>query len=79
MNGATSCGFADAVFAQHAADVQQGGASSYEVFATSPTTRGSYTDDCQFNATTQILDCSHGSDLIQFPEWAAAVYNPGGN
>jgi hypothetical protein len=79
MNSATSCGFADAVFAQYAIDVQQGGASSYEVPATSPTTGGSYTDDCQLNATTQIVDCSHGSDLIQFPEWAAAVYNPGGN
>ena len=79
MNSATSCGFADAVFAQYAIDVQQGGASSYEVSATSSTTGGSYTDDCQLNATTQIVDCSHGSDLIQFPEWAAAVYNPGGN
>jgi hypothetical protein len=79
INGSTSCGFANAVFAQYAVDVQQGGAGSYDVVATSPSTGAGYTDNCQLNSTTQIVDCSHGSDLIQFPEWAAAVYNPGGN
>jgi hypothetical protein len=46
-----------------------------EVTATSPTTGGSYIDDCQNNESTQVVLCSHGKDLIQFPEWAAAVYN----
>jgi hypothetical protein len=78
INGSTSCGFADNVFAQYAGDVQQGGAASYEVYATSPATGATYTDDCQLNSTTQLVDCSHGSDLVQFPEWAAAVYNPAG-
>jgi len=27
------------------------------------------------NSSTQIVLWSHGTDLIQFPEWAAAVYN----
>jgi hypothetical protein len=77
INGSTSCGFADTVFAQYATDVQQGGASSYDVYATSAATGTSYTDSCQLNSTTQIVDCSHGSDLVQFPEWAAAVFSPG--
>jgi len=26
------------------------------------------------NTDTQIVDCSHGGDLVQFAEWAAEVY-----
>lgn len=72
----TSCAFADNVFAQYANAVQQaGGPLSTDVTATSPVTGASYSDSCQYNSSTQIVLCSHGSDLIQFPEWAAAVYN----
>jgi hypothetical protein len=28
-----------------------------------------YTDICGYNASTQIVLCSHGTDLIEFPEW----------
>jgi hypothetical protein len=72
----TSCAFADNVFTQYANAVQQaGGQLSTDVTATSPVTRATYTDSCQYNSSTQIVLCSHGSDLIQFPEWAAAAYN----
>ena len=74
VNGTTSCPFADNVFNQYAIDVQQNGAGSYSVAAASPSTGQTYTDNCEMNSDTQIVDCSHGGDLIQFPEWAAAVY-----
>lgn len=74
VNDNTSCPFADTVFNQYAVDVQQGGAGSYEVYAYSPATGQTYNDNCQLNSDAQIVDCSHGGDLVQFPEWAAAVY-----
>lgn len=74
VNTSTSCPFADNVFNQYAIAVQQGGAGSYQVYAYSPATGQTYTDDCQLNSQNQIVDCSHGSDLVEFPEWAAAVY-----
>ena len=76
VNSSTSCSFADNVFAQYANAVQQAsGPLSTYVTATSPVTGATYSDSCQYNSSTQIVLCSHGSDLIQFPEWAAAVYN----
>jgi hypothetical protein len=76
VNSATSCAFANNVFAGYANAVQQsGGPISTDVTATSPVTGDTYTDNCQYNASTQIVLCSHGTDLVQFPEWAAAVYD----
>jgi hypothetical protein len=76
VNSDTSCSFADNVFAQYASAVQaSGGPLSTVVTATSQVTGATYSDSCQYNAATQIVLCSHGSDLIQFPEWAAAVYH----
>ena len=78
VNSATSCQFADNVFYLYAQDVQQaGGPGSYVVYAYSPATGQSYNDSCGYNPTNQIVLCSHGSDLIQFPYWAAEVYQPG--
>jgi hypothetical protein len=72
----TTCQFADAVFAAYAAAVQgNGGPMSTTVTASSSTTGQTYQDYCAYNSTNQIVECSHGTDLIQFPEWAAAVYN----
>jgi hypothetical protein len=76
INSATSCAFANNVFAGYANAVQQaGGPISTDVIAASPVTGDTYTDNCQYNASTQIVLCSHGTDLVQFPEWAAAVYD----
>jgi hypothetical protein len=76
VNSSTSCPFADIVFAQYANAVQQANAPlSTVVIASSPVTGATYSDSCQYNASTQIVLCSHGSDLIQFPEWAASVYH----
>jgi hypothetical protein len=75
VNSNTSCPFADNVFNQYAIDVQAaGGPSSFSVFAFSPGSGQSYTDNCNYNATSQIVLCSHGSDLVQFPYWAASIY-----
>ena len=74
VNGSTSCPFADNVFNQYAIAVQETGTGSYDVSAYSPATGQTYTDDCQLNSQTQIVDCSHGGDLVQFPEWAAGAY-----
>jgi hypothetical protein len=72
----TTCGFADSVFAAYAEVVQaNGGPLSTDVTATSGTTGTTYDDYCAYNSSDQIVECSHGTDLIQFPEWAAAVYN----
>ncbi len=72
----TTCGFADAVFAQYADAVQEnGGPVSTTVTATSAATGDTYNDYCAYNSTNQLVQCSHGTDLIEFPEWAAAVYN----
>ena len=76
VNSDTSCAFADIVFAGYANAVQQSdGPLSTDVIATSPVTGATYSDNCEYNSSTQIVLCSHGTDLIQFPEWAAAVYN----
>ena len=75
VNSNTSCQFADNVFAQYAQDVQQAGAPGSDVvYASSPVTGQSYTETCNYNPANQIVLCSHGSDLIQFPYWAAGVY-----
>ncbi len=75
VNSSTSCTFADSVFAQYAQDVQAGGGpGSYAVYASSTSTGQTYTDTCNYNPANQIVLCSHGSDLIQFPYWAAEVY-----
>ena len=75
VNSSTTCAFADNVFTGYAQGVQQaGGPGSYNVYAYSPTTGQYYTDTCNYNPTDQIVLCSHGSDLIQFPYWAASVY-----
>ena len=72
----TTCGFADSVFAAYAEVVQaNGGPVSTDVTATSGTTGQTYNDYCAYNSSDQIVECSHGTDLIQFPEWAASVYN----
>jgi hypothetical protein len=72
----TTCGFADSVFASYAQVVQaNGGPLSTDVTATSGTTGQTYDDYCAYNSSDQIVECSHGTDLIQFPEWAASVYN----
>jgi hypothetical protein len=78
VNSATSCAFADNVFYAYAQDVQEnGGPSSYVVYAYSPATGQDYDDTCSYNPSNQLVLCSHGSDLIQFPYWAAEVYQPG--
>jgi hypothetical protein len=78
VNSATSCSFADNVFSGYAQDVQASGApGTYVVYAYSPVTGQGYDDTCNYNPTNQIVLCSHGSDLIQFPYWAAEVYQPG--
>ena len=78
VNSNTSCPFADNVFYAYAQDVQQAGApGSYVVAAYSPSSGQSYNDTCNYNPTNQIVLCSHGPDLTQFPYWAAAVYQPG--
>jgi hypothetical protein len=78
VNSATSCSFADNVFTGYAQEVQQnGGPASYDVYAYSPVTGQGYDDTCTYNPANQIVLCSHGSDLIQFPYWAAEVYQPG--
>jgi hypothetical protein len=77
-NTSTSCSFADSVFGAYARDVQGRGAGSYDVEAFSSATGNDYTDTCSYNTATGLVDCSHGSDLVQFPEWAAAVYVPQG-
>src|ERR1700733_14381171 len=78
VNSSTSCSFADNVFTGYAQDVQQnGGPASYDVYAYSPVTGQGYDDTCTYNPANQIVLCSHGSDLIQFPYWAAEVYQPG--
>jgi hypothetical protein len=75
VNSSTSCQFADNVFYQYAQDVQQaGGPGSYYVYAFSPASSQTYTDACNYNPANQTVLCSHGSDLIQFPYWAAEVY-----
>jgi hypothetical protein len=75
VNSNTSCPFANNVFNQYAIATQSAGApGSYAVFAFSPNTGQSFTDNCNYNATNQIVLCSHGSDLVQFPYWAAQVY-----
>jgi hypothetical protein len=77
VNSATSCSFADNVFAAYANDVQSAGSpGSYQLYDIySPATGDSYNDTCNYSSSSQVVTCSHGSDLIQFPEWAAAVYN----
>ena len=74
VNSATSCSFANNVFNGYAIEAQSAGAGSYPVYAYSPDTGQSYTDTCNYNPANQIVLCSHGSDLVQFPYWAAAVY-----
>ncbi len=75
VNSNTSCTFADNVFAQYAQYVQQaGGPGSYYVPAFSSATNQTYTETCNYSPANQIVLCSHGSDLIQFPYWAAEVY-----
>lgn len=77
VNSATSCAFADRVFSHYAQDVQYGGGpGTYTVYAYSPATGQHYYDTCSYNPQNQLVLCSHGSDLIQFPYWAASVYHP---
>jgi hypothetical protein len=76
VNSATTCPFADNVFAAYASVVQDSGPTSADVTASSPATGQTYTDNCQYNAENGLVLCSHGTDLVQFPEWAASVYNP---
>lgn len=69
---------ANNVFYQYAQDVQQAGApASYLVYAYSPATGQTYTDTCTYNPANQIVTCSHGGDLIQFPYSAAEDHQPG--
>jgi hypothetical protein len=75
VNSNTSCPFADNVFNEYAIDTQSaGGPGSYTVFAYSPDNGQGFTDNCNYNPANQIVLCSHGSDLVQFPYWAAQVY-----
>jgi hypothetical protein len=75
VNSNTSCPFADNVFNQYAVAAQSAGApGSYPVYAYSPDTGQSFTENCNYNVTNQLVLCSHGSDLVQFPYWAAQVY-----
>jgi hypothetical protein len=75
VNSNTSCPFADNVFNEYAIAVQSaGGPGSYPVFAYSPDTGQGFTDNCDYNPANQVVLCSHGSDLIQFPYWAAQIY-----
>ncbi len=77
VNSSTSCQFADNVFALYSQDVQgAGGPGSYYVYAFSPANGQSYNDACNYNSANQIVLCSHGTDLVQFPYWAAEVYQP---
>lgn len=75
VNSSTSCPFANNVFNQYAIAAQSAGAlGSYPVYAYSPDSGQSYTENCNYNVANQIVLCSHGSDLVQFPYWAAQVY-----
>ncbi len=77
-NAYTSCPFAYNIFYQYAMRVQRIGApGSFGVTAYSPTTKLDYNDSCKYTASNQLVVCSHGSDLIEFPYRAAAVYQPG--
>ena len=60
VNSATSCSFADNVFNEYAIAAQGAGAGSYPVYAYSPSTGQWYTDNCNYNTSTQIVLCSHG-------------------
>ena len=67
LNSQTSCAFAQNVVAQYTQQAQRAGApSSTDVYAYSPVTGQSYTDSCSYNSSTDIVSCSHGSDLVQF-------------
>jgi hypothetical protein len=71
----TTCGFADSVFAAYASQVQaEGEPLSTTVSASSATTGQTYQDYCAYDSSSGMVSCSHGTDLIQFPEWAAAAY-----
>jgi hypothetical protein len=67
VNAQTSCPFAQNVVAQYTRDAEQAGApGSFNVYAYSPVTNKGYADSCGYSASTGLVSCSHGSDLIQF-------------
>jgi hypothetical protein len=77
VNSRTSCPFADNVFHLYALDVRRAGApGTHVVYAYSPVTRQSYHDTCDYDPANQLVRCSHGSDLIQFPYRAAKALVP---
>jgi hypothetical protein len=39
---------------------------STETDAYSPVTGRSYSDSCSYNGYSEVVSCSHGSDLIEF-------------
>jgi hypothetical protein len=53
--------------AQYTRQAQQsGGPGSFTVNAYSPVTGRSYSDSCNYNGYSEIVSCSHGSDLVEF-------------
>jgi len=67
VNAQTSCPFAENVVDQYTQQAEQaGGPGSFDVYAYSPVTGGSYTDLCTYTSSDADVSCSHGSDLIQF-------------
>jgi hypothetical protein len=67
VNSATSCPFAQNVVEQYTQQAEQAdGPGSFDVSAYSPVTGKSYTDSCAYSPCTEMVSCSHGSDLIEF-------------
>lgn len=71
VNSDTSCPFAVNLFTEYALAVANGAPFSTDVTAASPVTGDTYTDSCQYEASSGMVSCSHGTDLVQFPESAA--------
>lgn len=75
VNSQTSCAVADAVFSRYAQGVHSSGARGATVVTAASASSGqSVQATCNYNSASQVVLCSHGSDMIQFPYWAAQVY-----
>jgi hypothetical protein len=67
VNSNTSCAFAQNIVDQYTQSADDAGSpGSFVVEAYSPVTGKSYTDNCGYSSSTDLVSCSHGSDLIEF-------------
>jgi hypothetical protein len=67
VNANTSCPFAQNVVDRYIQSAENAGSpGSFAVQAYSPVTGMSYTDSCGYGTSTDVVSCSHGSDLIEF-------------